>query len=68
MSKIYGFGNALVDIEIQIDEDQLITIGIPKGSMKHIGIDEKEELLKKYKDTFRYGKEVYDMKDLYKLC
>ena len=53
MSKIYGFGNALVDIEIQIDEDQLITIGIPKGSMKHIGIDEKEELLKKYKGSIK---------------
>ena len=23
MSKIYGFGNALIDIEIQINEDQL---------------------------------------------
>ena len=53
MSKIYGFGNALVDIEIQIDEDQLISIGIPKGSMKHIGIDEKEELLKKYKGSIK---------------
>ena len=47
MSKIYGFGNALVDIEIQIDEGQLISIGIPKGSMKHIDLEEKEELLKK---------------------
>ena len=53
MSKIYGFGNALVDIEIQIDEDQLISIGIPKGSMKHIDLEEKEELLKKYKDSIK---------------
>ena len=53
MSKIYGFGNALVDIEIQIDEDQLISIGIPKGSMRHIDLEEKEELLKKYKDSIK---------------
>ncbi len=53
MSKIYGFGNALVDIEIQIDEDQLTSIGIPKGSMKHIDLNEKKELLKIYKDSIK---------------
>ena len=53
MSKIYGFGNALVDIEIQIDEDQLTSIGIPKGSMKHIDLNEKKELLKIYKDSIQ---------------
>ena len=39
MSKIYGFGNALIDIEIQINEDQLRSIGIPKGGMQHISRD-----------------------------
>ena len=53
MSKIYGFGNALVDIEIQINEDQLTSIGIPKGGMKHITLEEKEELLQKYEDCIK---------------
>ena len=36
MNKIYGFGNALIDVEIQISESQLKSIDIPKGTMKHI--------------------------------
>ena len=53
MSKIYGFGNALIDIEIQINDDQLTSIGIPKGSMRHINKDMKELLLKEYKNSIR---------------
>ena len=36
MNTIYGFGNALVDIEIKLEEAQLVEVGIEKGSMKHI--------------------------------
>ena len=36
MNKIYGFGNALIDIEIQITEEELKEINIEKGFMKHI--------------------------------
>ena len=53
MSKIYGFGNALIDIEIQINDDQLASIGIPKGSMQHINKDKKDLLLDEYKDSIR---------------
>ena len=53
MSKIYGFGNALIDIEIQINDDQLTSIGISKGSMKHITKDEKDFLLKDYKNSIK---------------
>ena len=53
MSKIYGFGNALIDIEIQINDDQLASIGIPKGSMRHINKDKKDILLHEYKDLIR---------------
>ena len=53
MSKIYGFGNALIDIEIQINDDQLASIGIPKGSMQHINKDKKDILLHEYKDLIR---------------
>ena len=53
MSKIYGFGNALIDIEIQINEDQLSSIGIPKGGMQHISRDEKDYFLKNFKSSIK---------------
>jgi len=53
MSKIYGFGNALIDIEIQINEDQLSSIGIPKGGMQHISSDEKDYFLKIFKASIK---------------
>ena len=53
MSKIYGFGNALIDIEIQINEDQLSSIGIPKGGMQHISRDEKDYFLKNFKTSIK---------------
>jgi len=53
MSKIYGFGNALIDIEIQINEDQLSSIGIPKGGMQHISRDRKDYLLEIYKNSIK---------------
>ena len=53
MSKIYGFGNALIDIEIQINDDQLTSIGIPKGSMQHINENKKDLLLKEYKNSIK---------------
>ena len=45
MNKIYGFGNALIDIEIRISEEQLKDIPIQKGSMKHISNKELEGFL-----------------------
>ena len=33
MPKIYGFGNALIDIEISVSEDELDSLPINKGSM-----------------------------------
>lgn len=54
MNKIYGFGNALIDIEIRISEEQLQAISIPKGSMKHISQDELSILLKDFKSQ-RYS-------------
>ena len=53
MSKIYGFGSALIDIEIQINEDQLSSIGIPKGGMQHISRDEKDYFLKIFKTSIK---------------
>ena len=44
MNKIYGFGNAMIDIEIQIEEKDLLEINIEKGNMKHIDDGELESL------------------------
>ena len=34
MTKLYGFGNALVDIEVNVSEEILNEIGIEKGRLK----------------------------------
>lgn len=49
MSKIYGFGNALIDIEISIFEEQLSSLRITKGSMIHISNEQKTKWLKDFK-------------------
>ena len=47
---IYGFGNALIDIEFLISEEELKEIDIPKGGMKNISSEKKEYLVSKFKD------------------
>jgi hypothetical protein len=54
MSKIYGFGNALIDIEIQITEKELKEINIEKGFMKHISRDNLETYLDRFSNQ-RYS-------------
>ena len=49
MTRIYGFGNALIDIEISVSEEELVSIGIEKGSMEHISSKQKELWTKKFK-------------------
>ena len=51
MNKIYGFGNAMIDIEIQIEEKDLLEINIEKGNMKHIDDNELKSLLNKYSNN-----------------
>ena len=48
MNKIYGFGNALIDIEIQISEEELKEINIEKGFMKHITRENLEAYLERF--------------------
>ena len=50
MINIYGIGNALIDVEFLISEKELAEIDIPKGGMKHISSQEKDFLIKKFKD------------------
>ncbi len=52
MTKLYGFGNALVDIEINISEEILNEISIEKGSMIHIDNKQKKGLLKTFISYF----------------
>ena len=42
---VYGLGNALVDIEIEIDVDELDNMGVEKGIMTLIDEDRHHELL-----------------------
>ncbi|MFT5451056.1 MAG: sugar/nucleoside kinase (ribokinase family) [Enterobacterales bacterium] len=44
---VYGLGNALVDIEIEIDADELSNIGVEKGIMTLIDEERHVELLNK---------------------
>ena len=48
MPKIYGFGNALIDIEISISEDELASLPINKGSMEHISSRQKLDWLHRF--------------------
>ncbi|MCK5765580.1 MAG: adenosine kinase, partial [Bacteroidales bacterium] len=47
MTKIIGLGNALVDIIVFIDEDELLEkLDLPKGSMQLVDI-EKSSMIRK---------------------
>ena len=46
---IYGFGNALIDLEFKVSEEDILEIGIPKGSMKHLNGDERDHFLKRFR-------------------
>jgi len=48
MPKIYGFGNALIDIEISVSEDELASLPINKGSMEHISSSQKMDWLRRF--------------------
>ena len=48
MPKIYGFGNALIDIEISVSEDELASLPINKGSMEHISSNQKIDWLQRF--------------------
>ena len=49
MIRIYGFGNALIDVEITVSDKELASVGIAKGSMVHIGYNQKNLWLKQFR-------------------
>jgi sugar/nucleoside kinase (ribokinase family) len=44
MKKVLGLGNALTDILIQVSEDDLRELGLPKGSMNLISMEQTEQI------------------------
>jgi sugar/nucleoside kinase (ribokinase family) len=43
--EVYGIGNAIVDLQAQVDEDVITKLGLNKGSMQLVGPAEQNELL-----------------------
>lgn len=43
MKKVLGLGNALTDVLIQVSEDDLRELGLPKGSMNLISMEQNEQ-------------------------
>jgi len=50
MMNIYGFGNALIDVEFLITDEELKETGIPKGGMKNISSEKKDHFLSRFKE------------------
>ena len=44
MKKVLGLGNALTDMLIQVSEDDLRELGLPKGSMNLISMEQTEQI------------------------
>ena len=44
MKKVLGLGNALTDILLQVSEDDLRELGLPKGSMNLISVEQAEKI------------------------
>ncbi len=53
MNKIYGFGNALIDIEVVLTEQDLASLNIKKGSMIHINTKQRDIWLKRFKKNIQ---------------
>ncbi len=53
MYQVIGIGNALVDIQVKVDEEFLAETGFPKGQMTLSEHGEQEKLLKKLKKKSR---------------
>lgn len=43
--QVYGLGNALVDIDIEVDETKLLELGVDKGVMTLVDVDRQQYLL-----------------------
>ena len=48
--KLYGIGNALVDTEIQVEDQELVEMGVEKGLMTLVDADRQHQLSEHLKD------------------
>jgi sugar/nucleoside kinase (ribokinase family) len=46
--QLYGLGNALVDIFVELSDDEFASLGFEKGSMRLVGLDEQKALLERF--------------------
>ena len=54
MKKILGMGNALVDILIRLENEEILEVlGLPKGSMQLVDVDRSKQILDTLKDHKR---------------
>lgn len=48
MRKVLGLGNALTDVLLQVSEDDLRELGLPKGSMNLVSMDQAERIQSRF--------------------
>jgi sugar/nucleoside kinase (ribokinase family) len=48
--QLYGLGNALVDLFIEVSDEEFATLGYPRGSTQLVGLAEQKALLKRFED------------------
>ncbi len=48
---VYGIGNAIIDIQLQISEEVFQTLGLEKGAMSLVDTEEQLALLSKFPET-----------------
>jgi len=48
--QLYGLGNALVDLFIEVSDEEFSTLGYPRGSTQLVGLAEQKALLKRFED------------------
>jgi len=53
MDKLYGFGNALIDVEVLIEDKDLNYLNIPKGNVKGITSKERDKYLNDFKESIK---------------
>jgi sugar/nucleoside kinase (ribokinase family) len=46
--KVYGLGNAIVDLQVAVTEAELLELGLAKGGMRLVEIAEQEQLLQMF--------------------
>lgn len=48
--QLYGLGNALVDIFIEVSDDEFAALGYPRGSTQLIGLEQQKALLERFEN------------------